>query len=174
MRYDLQRLFYTRTNAAGNYSLGFLQNQEQTFRSWTLEDQPQPKKIRGETRIPAGFFTLGLRQELTPLTEKNRAAYNKPRPDGSRSWFQDNPEWFHIEVLNVPGFGSIYVHAGVDDSHTDGCLLPAYVIDLTKADRPTSSSLLAVEDFYRITYPVLITGGLVHLAVHDEIKFAAA
>lgn len=171
MRFDLQRLYYTKSNPAGNYSMGFLQNIEQTFRSLTLEDRFQEKKIRGETRIPAGFFPLGLRMELTPLTIKHRADYAKfKRPDGRPSFFEENPDWWHIEILNVPDFSGTYFHSGIDDSHTLGCVLPCYAFDMTAQDRPSSKSLLAVDDFYRIVHPILITGGLVHLAVHDEPK----
>lgn len=173
MRFDLQRLYYTKSNPAGNYSLGFLTNQEETFRSLVLEDRHQDKKIAGETRIPAGFYPLGLRMELTPLTIKNREAYAKfRRPDGLPSFFQENPEWFHVEILNVPDFSGTYIHGGNDDEHTRGCPLPCYAFDMTAQDKPSSKSLLAVDDFYRIVHPILITGGLVHLAVHNETKFA--
>jgi hypothetical protein len=176
MRYDLQRLYYTRTNPRGNYSMGFMANVERTFRSLSLEDTHQDgPKIPGITRIPSGFYTLGLRRVVTPLTEKHRADYAKfKRPDGSATWFSENPEWFHIEILNVPNFSGVYIHSGVDDEHTLGCVLPAYSFDMLRQDRPSSNSLLAVDDFYRITHPILDRGGIVHLVIHDEPNYNAA
>lgn len=162
MKFVLQRLYHTVTNAQGNYSCGFLTNDAQSFRSWCLEDGPNAVKIAGQTRIPAGFYELALRKEDTPLTVKHRNDY-KDLP-----WFKAHPGWFHIEVTKVPNYSGVYVHSGNDDSHTLGCLLPAYLFDMSLKDKPTAKSMLAVNDFYATAYPILETGGKCFIEIRDE------
>ncbi len=80
------------------------------FYCYTLEDTFHEEKIAGETRIPAGTYPIQFRKEETELTLKYRERY---------------PEWFtwHLQIQNVPGFDSIYIHNGGDHTHTEGCLL---------------------------------------------------
>lgn len=79
------------------------------FRAFTLEDQPNTPKIKGETRIPAGRYQIKEREVLSPLTEKYRAKY---------SWFR-----WHLQLQDVPDFEYVYIHVGNTDDHTDGCIL---------------------------------------------------
>lgn len=162
MKFILKRQYHTLTNKDGNYTIGFLTNEEQSFRSLVLEDGYNKDKIHGQTRIPAGFYELGLRKEDTPLTLRHREAYK------GLAWFDKNPDWYHIEVLKIPGYSGVYVHSGNDDSHTLGCLLPAYQLDMTLMEKPTSKSMLAVNDFYAIAYPLLDKGSKVHIEIRDE------
>ena len=85
------------------------------FSVFTLEDQRQTKKVRGETRIPSGRYEVNFKTEPTPLTAKYRAKY-------------DFFTW-HLEVKNVVGFKSIYIHTGNYDEHTDGCILVGLTAD---------------------------------------------
>lgn len=68
------------------------------FISHTLEDLPRPEKIKGETAIPAGTYSV----EIT----------------WSPRFKRDLPL-----VKNVPGFEGIRFHAGNTERDTDGCLL---------------------------------------------------
>ena len=162
MKFTLQRLYHTDSLAEGDYTCGFLTNEEQTFRSFVLEDGPNAVKIKGETRIPAGFYELALMKADTPLTIKHRAAY-KDLP-----WFKAHPGWFHIEVTKIPNYSGVYVHSGNDDAHTLGCLLPAYLFDMSLKDKQSGKSMLAVNDFYAVTYPVLDGGGKAFIEIRDE------
>ena len=79
------------------------------FLAYTLEDVQRDKKVYGETRIPNGTYTLGLRK-VGGYNEK----YSKRFSD------------IHIgmlHVLDVPGFEYILIHCGNTDEHTAGCLL---------------------------------------------------
>jgi hypothetical protein len=78
-----------------------------------LEDQPQPEgvKVMHETRIPAGTYRIGLRNE-GGMTKKYAARYD-----------------FHrgmLHILDVPNFQWVYIHTGNTDDHTSGCLLVGY------------------------------------------------
>lgn len=81
------------------------------FSCFTLEDQRQPEKVKGETRIPDGTYKVELRKELSGLTKTYRDKYD---------WFT-----WHLHIKDVPGFQYIYIHIGNSDKHTDGCLLVA-------------------------------------------------
>lgn len=166
MKFTNQRNFYTKGNPKGDYTLGVLTCDFDPFKCFVLEDTFHPTKIAGETRIPAGFYELGLREEETPLTLKHREAYAK-NPDGI--WFKENPGWFHIEILKIPNYSGVYFHSGIDDSHTLGCNLPCYGFDLSKLDNPGSLSVKATNDFYALAYPLLKEGKKVFLETRDEI-----
>ena len=68
------------------------------FACWTLEDVVRPVKIPGETAIPAGRYDVRL-----SLSQR----FQKVLP----------------EVLAVPGFAGIRIHAGNTQADTHGCVL---------------------------------------------------
>ena len=80
------------------------------FYCYTLEDTFHKEKIAGETRIPAGTYNIRYRKEETELTMKYRERYY---------------EWFtwHLQLQDVPGFDSVYIHNGGDHTNTEGCIL---------------------------------------------------
>lgn len=169
MLFISQRLFHTKGNPKGDYSLAHLYNDDGSFRSFNLEDTYNEKKIAGSTRFPAGIYPLKLRKEDSPLTKKHREDYAK-HPDAV--WFKDpkNKNWYHIEITGIENYNFCYFHSGIDDSHTLGCNLPCYGFDLSKQDNPGSRSLAATDKFYSIVYPLLMAGEEVLLDVRDEIK----
>lgn len=164
MLFISQRLFHTKGNPKGDYSLALLYNDDSSFRSFNLEDTYNEKKIAGVTRIPAKIYKLKINKVDSPLTIKHREAYKK------MPWFGANPGWYHIEIADIEGFKYVYFHAGNDDSHTLGCNLPNFSFDLSKQDMQGSLSLAATDKFYSIVYPLLIAGKEVLLDVRDEIK----
>jgi len=161
MKFINQRLYYTKGIKGGDYTCGFLTNDIKTFRSFTLEDTHNDTKIAGDTRIPSGFYELKLRMADTPLTIKHRAGYKT-------EWFKANPEWYHIEITGIQNYTGVYIHSGNDDAHTLGCLLPAFTFDMTKGNNQTSNSLLAVDKFYSIVYPLLMVGTKCFIEMRDE------
>lgn len=163
MEFLSQRLYHTKGLPTGDYSCAFFTNKEESFRSFILEDTAQDKKLAGITRIAAGRYPLRLRKELTPLTKIHRAKYMTP-------WFKAHPEWWHIEICNVPDYNNIYYHGGNDDADTLGCQLPNYAFNMTLADNQGSISLLAVDKFYSIVHPLLENGEPCFVEIRDEIK----
>jgi len=79
------------------------------FVCYTLEDESREVKVKGETCIPEGTYNVIYQDTITPMTERYRDKYD---------WFDK-----HLMLDNVPGFSTIYIHIGNDDSATDGCLL---------------------------------------------------
>lgn len=126
------------------------------FQHYTLEDEERQVKVPGETRIAAGLYELKLRQELTPLTQKYRALFPK--------WF----EW-HIEIVGVPNFTSIYVHIGTFDTDTNGCILVGDTVggNATRKGRILESSI-AYQRWYIPTLAHLKAGGVAWLNIRNE------
>ena len=108
------------------------------FQCFTLEDESRAEKVAGETRIPAGTYSIELRQEGT-LTKK----YAERFPDLHKGmlWLQD-----------VPGFEWIYIHCGNDDDDTDGCIL---VGDEAHQNVTANGFLGASAPAYRRVYPLI-------------------
>tara|TARA_R110000824_G_scaffold235241_1_gene423968 strand:+ start:379 stop:852 length:474 start_codon:yes stop_codon:yes gene_type:complete len=79
------------------------------FLCYTLEDERRAFKVKGETRVPAGTYEIGLRTE-----------------GGFNSRYDKKYPGVHIgmlQVLDVPNFEYILIHTGNTDEHTAGCLL---------------------------------------------------
>jgi len=107
LEYLLQRYYDNRKSTLG---LFFRIGSQGLFHiGHTLEDEHRDDKLSGETRIPAGRYELKIRKVDSPLTEKYRKRY---------SYFK-----YHIELQDVPNFKYIYVHPGINEHWTDGCIL---------------------------------------------------
>ena len=79
-----------------------------SFRCFTMEDQPNEPKVPGETRIPAGRYRIGLREE-----------------GGMNDRYHLKFDW-HTGMLwlrDVPDFTFVYIHYGNYDDDTEGCIL---------------------------------------------------
>jgi len=96
-----------RYSSQSQTTLGALQI-DGKFECYTLEDQHQDIKVKGETRIPAGTYNIGLRT-VGGFDARYKAKFN-----------------FHkgmLQVLDVPNFEYILIHVGNDEDDTAGCLL---------------------------------------------------
>lgn len=127
------------------------------FMSYTIEDEYRSEKVSKETRIPAAFYELKLRKELTPLTIKYRKRFN---------WFT-----YHIEVTNVHNFTGVYIHVGNTDDDSAGCILVGDNADNnTLGAGSISNSLQAYTRIYQQIVSQLEGGNKVHLEIRDELK----
>lgn len=78
------------------------------FEAFSLEDQAQPVKVAGETRIPAGVYKLKLRT-FGRLHEKYKEKFTEHRG--------------MIELADVHGFTDVLLHIGNTDRDSAGCIL---------------------------------------------------
>ena len=106
------------------------------FLCFTLEDEARKTKIKGETRIPSGVYTLGLRTE-----GGFNARYTKKFGSMHKGM---------IHVLDVPGFEYILWHVGNDDEDTMGCLLLG---DTSQQNITKEGFIGASTDAYKRIYP---------------------
>ncbi len=82
---------------------------ERRFLCYTLEDESRFEKVRGETCIPEGEYSLGFRTE-----------------GGFDAKYAHRFADIHmgmLEVRDVPNFKYILIHCGNTDEDTAGCLL---------------------------------------------------
>lgn len=147
-------IFRFSDNGESTLGLLFLNGQ---FRCYTLEDGFKVDKIKGETRIPAGTYQLGIQENVTPLTERYRSKHN---------WFEN-----HLHVKDVPNFTSVYIHIGNTDENTDGCLLVGDSIDNNAMKKGfLGSSTNAFKRIYEEIYqPIKQKPGVIRY--HDECGF---
>jgi hypothetical protein len=83
--------------------------QGKKFQCFTLEDEARTVKVFGETRIPAGRYTIKIK------------AYG-----GFHNRYTKRFGAFHrgmLHITDVPGFTDVLLHIGNDDDDTAGCLL---------------------------------------------------
>lgn len=81
----------------------------------TLEDEYREAKKRDETRIPEGFYDIGIRRE-----GKHYDKYYDSKNDQVRSFTR---KYGSLHVMGVPNFTWIMIHTGNVDEHTSGCIL---------------------------------------------------
>jgi len=84
-------------------------NDKRKFLCYTLEDESRTKKVWGETCIPEGEYSVGLR-----TVGGLHAKYSKRFADIHTGM---------LHVLDVPNFKYILIHCGNTDEDTAGCLL---------------------------------------------------
>lgn len=99
----------------------------EVFQCYSIEDEKRDVKVKGETRIPAGIYVLGLR--WSPKFS--------PKFNHKMLW-----------VLNVPGFEYILIHWGNTDLDTDGCLVLGKTVGALKKRKAVLNSVAAYEEFY--------------------------
>ena len=105
------------------------------FTCWTLEDVVREVKIPGETAIPAGRYDVRL-----SLSQR----FQKLLP----------------EILTVPGFTGIRIHAGNTQADTHGCLLVGRVRAVDRVEESKLALMHVMEHLRRATTagdPITIT-----------------
>ena len=96
------------------------------FTCWTLEDVVREVKIPGETAIPAGRYDVRL-----SLSQR----FQKLLP----------------EILAVPGFTGIRIHAGNTQADTAGCLLVGRIRAYDRVEESKLALMNVMEHLRRAT-----------------------
>lgn len=160
MNFILQRYSMNAANGGSTQGIFMEKTLDNPFICHCLEDEKREVKISGETRIPARFYELKIWNDGQNPNEwvlSHREKYG--------DWFK-----FPIELKDVPGFSGVLIHAGIDQSHTEGCILLDDTMGNNTVDPANQGarSLQAVKRFYLKAYPILESGGKVFLEVRDE------
>ena len=108
------------------------------FICFGLEDEFRTQKVKGETRIPAGRYKIGVRRE-GGFHQRYAAR------------FADMHEGM-LHVLDVPNFQFILIHVGNTQKDTEGCLLVGMNAQTQPGAMRVNSSVAA----YRKLYPIVI------------------
>ena len=137
------------------------------FKGYGVEDEQRDVKVKGETRIPNGWYELGSR-----LSPKFSSAYymddnyniirsSKRTTDTIKKRYHTQHEL--IWVLDVPNFDFILWHWGNTDDNTDGC----YLVGSGVGDFNGQRCVTASRDKYEEVYPIIMRaikckGAIVH------------
>jgi len=112
---------------------------------YVIEDPLRDTKIPDKTGIPRFMYELKKKTVVTPLTVKYQAKY---------PWFK----WFY-EIQKVHNFTDIYIHSGVNQNSSSGCLIVGKTLTTTEISTigyksstayQLSSSAIAMKELYQI------------------------
>ncbi len=141
-------------------TLGLLFNADSVykFKCFTLEDEYRTEKVYGETRISAGLYKLRLR-EYGGVHENYLDRYG---PDFHKGM---------IELMNVPEFTDVLIHAGNTDDDTAGCILVGDSCDSNAENSGDKGSISKSRNAYERLYPeirdAILDGETVYLRIRN-------
>ena len=138
------KLEVLRFNSGKTFTSGLLFDVTDNVRSflcYTMEDQYNPTKIYGETRIPAGTYKLTLRAE--------GGFHNRYLSRYGAEWHKGM-----IYVNEVPNYTYVLWHVGNSPKDTKGCLL----LSKTQKDSFGGASRAAYEEVYPIVRDAILSG----------------
>ena len=138
----MTNLYLRRIRAKGKSTIGFMYSSDRTVECFTLEDAHNDPKVYGETRIPAGRYSLVLLMS---------AHFNRQM----------------VYLVAVPNYTGVMFHSGNTVQDTEGCIIVGDepVLGATIDTIKTSSACLA-----RIQplITAMITAGDTQLTITDE------
>ena len=111
MKIKVQRLYDTSKATIGALFI------DDKFECFTLEDEKREVKVKGETRIPAGTYKLGIR-DVGGFHMRYSSKFGRDHKG-------------MIQVLDVPNFEYILIHIGNTEDDTAGCLLVGETADVS-------------------------------------------
>ncbi|ASF00526.1 hypothetical protein [uncultured virus] len=119
------------------------------FLCYTLEDERRKDKKFGETRVPAGVYSIKLRDE-GGMTKRYAAKY-KDMHKGMLC-IHNAPDW-KIVTPDMT-FQYVLIHVGNTDEHTAGCLIigDTQENNILKKDGFIGKSVQA----YKRVYPLIV------------------
>jgi hypothetical protein len=124
--------------------------------AFTLEDEHRDVKVMHETRVSAGTYEILLRA--------NGGMH-------SRYLERFGDDWHHgmLWLQNVDNFTWIYMHMGIRDDHTSGCLLvgDGVMQNVTRAGQLVDSEI-AYKRVYELVASTLMAGKQVTITILDE------
>jgi hypothetical protein len=109
----------------------------------------RPKKVKGETRIPAGAYQVRFRTE---------GGFHAQYAETYGAEF--GPDWHKgmLHVTNVPGFDYILIHVGNSHDDTAGCLLIGNQHSKVNGYHYIGSSRPAYDALYPLVRQALLAG----------------
>jgi len=154
MNLELQRFSSQKEDTLGIF---FNSDGVYSFRSFTLEDEFRTEKVYGETRIPSGNYELKLRTH-GGFHVRYLDRYGKDFHKGM------------VQLMDVPGFTDVLIHAGNTDDDTAGCILVGDACDSNIAANgkgALSKSRDAYERIYEEIRDALLEGKKVYLRIRN-------
>ena len=131
----MRTLYVNRLYTSGDPTLGFVtvDTLDAPPICFSLEDRFRAKKLRGDTRIPAGRYQLKWRE-----IGKWALRFKKAGFPGS------------LEICDVPEFTDVLIHVGNTKGDTEGCVLLGMGMDLDT--HTITKSKIACNKLYSAIY----------------------
>jgi len=134
------------------------------FLCYTLEDERREDKVMAETRVPAGVYSIKLR-DSGGMTKR----YAKKYPDMHEGMLcvHNAPNW--KIVTPDMSFQYILIHTGNTDEHTAGCLIigDSQENNILKKDGFIGRSTQAYKRIYPYISKALLAGEEVSIEYMD-------
>ncbi len=151
MKLKVDRIDETTNSTLGNF---YINNVRQCY---TLENDYDPIKVQGETRIPKGVYQVTLRY-FGGFYDKYSAKFNEDHPT--------------LEIKDVPNYEHILIHIGNYYKDTAGCIL---VGELFRMGAVTGNYSLinSTKAYKKIYYPIqkaLLAGEKVTIEIGDTVS----
>jgi hypothetical protein len=148
MKLELKRYSETKNFGGSTQDLMFIDG---AWECHALEDEHRDVKIPGETRIPAGTYSIRLRK-----FGRHHDSYSTRFP-----WHKGM-----LEIVGVPGFTDILIHIGNEETDTDGCVLVGDTIGNNQIDKAVLGlSVQAYKRFYQKVVEPLLAGEEVTITI---------
>jgi len=127
---------------------------------YTLEDEYREVKVFKETRIPAGQYELEQVTD-TQFVEKYRTHANLGVRELTKKYGM-------LRLKNVPNFTGIYMHPGIMEEHTAGCILMANNVNNNSIEKGLmSGSYGAYVDLASAVFMEMLKGVKVFITIMD-------
>lgn len=121
---------------------------------YTLEDEYRAVKVKGETRIPCGTYTIKFR-----TWGAHHIQYAKKFPRFHRGMLQ---------LQSVPNFEGILIHIGNTDKDTAGCILVGSTFTRSASGKISiQGSTVAYEKIYPVIAAAISKGEKVTIKIID-------
>jgi hypothetical protein len=134
------------------------------FLCYTLEDERRKEKVSAETRVPAGTYKIGLRDE-GGMTKRYAKKYGDMHEGmlcvhNASNWKLKTPDM---------SFQYILIHTGNTDEHTAGCLIigDSQENNILKKDGFIGRSTQAYKRIYPLIVKELLIGNEVTIEYID-------
>jgi len=128
-----------------------------------VEDEIRQVKVKGETAIPYGTYTLDFRQSpkfstsfyWNDKTGKLIEAKEFTALKDKSGWRVHDLIW----VTNVPGFEYVLIHWGNTDLDTEGCYIVGSALGVVNGREGVVNSRKHYIKLYEKVYPLVKNGG---------------
>tara|TARA_B100001250_G_scaffold367705_1_gene349928 strand:+ start:1166 stop:1657 length:492 start_codon:yes stop_codon:yes gene_type:complete len=134
------------------------------FLCYTLEDEKREDKVMAETRVPAGVYSIKLRDE-GGMTKRYAKKYGDIHE--GMLCVHNAPDW-KIVTPNMT-FQYVLIHVGNTDEHTAGCLIigDTQENNILKKDGFIGKSVQAYKRIYTYITKALLVGEEVSIEYID-------
>lgn len=143
----LEKVTIGRLGVNGRYVCDTLEDKDRGLKSTDTLDNIRKVKVKTETAIPTGRYVVDMR------------TYS-PR-FGAKRYYKDFCGGYLPRLRNVKGFDGVLIHRGVNETHTEGCVLVGKATSMNTL----SDSQRCFEELYGILKGASDKGEAINLTI---------